>query len=100
MQRYNLLTESMTSLNTARYVRTALRMVSDRVLTQHDVVSDTWLGPGVDCIGLAAYTVDVPGPVQTILMEGQVVNEGALKVPTFCDPNVAPFVRNSQIVCC
>lgn len=73
------------------YVRTALRLVGDKVLTQADVVSDTWLGAGEQCIGLGAYTVDVPGPVQTIVMDGQVVNEGALKVPTFCDPDVAPF---------
>lgn len=80
------------------YVRSALRLVSDRVLTESDVVSDTWLGPGKDCIGLGAYTVDIPGPVQTIVIDGQVVNEGALKVPTFCDPNVAPFALPYSIM--
>ena len=48
-------------------------------------------GAGDDCIGLGAYTVDIPGPVQTIVIDGEVVNEGALKVPHFCDPDVAPF---------
>jgi hypothetical protein len=47
------------------YVRTALRMVSDRVLTQHDVVATSWQGPGADGIGVAAYTVDVPGSVRS-----------------------------------
>lgn len=48
-------------------------------------------GAGDECIGLGAYTVDIPGPVQTIVIDGEVVNEGALKVPHFCDPDVAPF---------
>ena len=45
------------------YVRTALRMVGRRVLTQQDVVSHEFppaseLG---DSIGVGAYTVDIPG---------------------------------------
>jgi len=76
------------------YVRSALRMQGKRVLTERDVVSRVWRGnPQGDTIGVGDYTVDVPGPVQTIIdpLSGEVVNEGALKVPTFCDPGVAPF---------
>jgi hypothetical protein len=45
----------------------------------------------VDGIGVGSYTVDVPGPVQVIVERGEVVNEGALKVPYFCDPTQAPY---------
>ena len=38
------------------------------------------------------YTVDIPGPAQRIVVDGQVANEGSLKVPYFCDPKLAPFV--------
>jgi hypothetical protein len=81
------------------YVRTALRMVGRRILTQQDVVQREFPGSGADGIGLGAYTVDIPGPVQTIIdpVTGYVVNEGALKVPKFCAPTpafpkgIAPF---------
>jgi hypothetical protein len=79
------------------YVRSALRMVGQRVLTQADVVRSAWQGDG-EGIGIGAYTVDVPGPVQIIVdpVTGDVAAEGALKVspgahPTFCNPTAAPF---------
>jgi len=79
------------------YVRSALRMVSQRVLTQADVVRSAWQGDA-EGIGVGAYTVDIPGPVQIIVdpVTGEVVAEGALKVsprpdPHFCDPAAAPF---------
>ena len=62
------------------YVRTALRMVSDRVLVQPDVVTTKWNPGAGDAIGMGAYTVDIPGPVQTIIVDGEVATEGALKV--------------------
>lgn len=90
------------------YVRSALRMVSNRVLTERDVVSSTFRGVGPDGIGLGAYTVDIPGPVQTILQPDEdghmeVVNEGALKVgpsthPVFCDRELAPFALPYSIM--
>lgn len=72
------------------YVRSALRLIGERVLTQHDVVVKTWRR-AADGVGLGDYTVDVPGPVQIIIDRGEVVSEGALKVPSFCDPKAAPF---------
>lgn len=76
------------------YVRTALRMVGSTILTQKDVTGTEW-HPVADGIGVASYTVDVPGPVQTIVWEhdgqAEVINEGALKAPYFCDPSRAPF---------
>ena len=82
-------------------VRTALRMVGETVLTERDVVLREFTSRD-DGIGLGGYTVDIPGPVQTIIDPapaggGQVVTEGALKVPTFCAPapgypnGIAPF---------
>jgi hypothetical protein len=73
------------------YIRSALRLVGERVLTQQDVVSNAWRGAGVDGIGVGSYTVDVPGPVQVVVERGEVVNEGVLKVPYFCDPSQAPY---------
>ena len=73
------------------YVRTALRMVADRVLTQRDVVRTAWDPGPNDAIGIGSYTVDIPGPVQTIAFRGEVVNEGALKVPVFCDKTMEPY---------
>jgi hypothetical protein len=61
------------------YVRTALRIVGQTVLTQADVTRTTWVDRE-DTIGVASYTVDIPGPVQTIVVNGEVYNEGALKV--------------------
>eukprot|EP00041_Stephanoeca_diplocostata_P020782 m.472220 g.472220 ORF g.472220 m.472220 type:complete len:577 (-) comp21660_c0_seq22:353-2083(-) len=72
------------------YIRSALRMVGRVVLTQRDVVHTSWVDVE-NSVGVASYTVDIPGPVQTIVENGQVVNEGALKVPYFCDPAMAPF---------
>jgi hypothetical protein len=72
------------------YVRSALRLVGARVLTQADVVRSEWRGDG-GAVGVGDYTVDVPGPVQLIAEGGEVVSEGALKVPFFCDPGTAPF---------
>ena len=42
-------------------------------------------------MGFHRYTVDIPGPAQTIIEPAlggghHVVTEGALKVPTFCQP--------------
>jgi N-acetyl-beta-hexosaminidase len=73
------------------YVRTALRMVGRRVLTEQDVVLHEFPGDIADSIGVGAYTVDIPGPVQTIVdpISGAVVNEGALKVPNYCVATVA-----------
>ena len=42
------------------YVRTALRMVGSTVLTQKDVTAAEWRSVP-DGIGVASYTVDVPG---------------------------------------
>jgi len=72
------------------YVREALRMVSDVVLTEHDVVATEFQNKS-DVIGLGAYTVDVPGPAQRVVVHGRVVNEGSIKVPYFCDPKVSPY---------
>lgn len=79
------------------YIRSALRMVGKRVLTQADVVRSAWV-PDSDGIGIGAYTVDVPGPVQIIVdpVLGEVTTEGALKVspganPSFCNKAAAPF---------
>ncbi len=44
-----------------------------------------------DSIGLGAYTVDIPGPAQRIVVDGAVANEGSIKVPFFCDPTLAPY---------
>lgn len=65
-------------------------MVGSDIMTQRDVVPSAWV-PRSDAIGVASYTVDIPGPVQTIVHNGAVLNEGALKVPYFCDPSRAPF---------
>ena len=43
------------------YVRTALRMVGRRVLTQQDVVTHEFPSELGDSIGVGAYTVDIPG---------------------------------------
>lgn len=50
-------------------------MVSDFVLTQHDVVTTTFKNK-TDVVGLGSYTVDVPGPAQRVVVNGQVANEG------------------------
>jgi len=54
--------------------------------------------PDEEGVGIGAYTVDVPGPVQIIVdpITGEVATEGALKVsplpgPTFCNARAAPF---------
>ena len=79
------------------YVREALRLVGKRVLTQADVVRAAWQPDG-EGVGMGAYTVDVPGPVQIIVdpATGEVATEGALKVspgphPSFCGPLAQPF---------
>ena len=79
------------------YVRSALRMIGKRVLKQQDVVRSVWKADP-DGIGIGAYTVDVPGPVQIITdpVTGEVTTEGALKVspgphPTFCNRAAQPF---------
>merc|ERR1719276_119395 len=72
------------------YVRSALRMLGQRVLTQDDVVREKWIDDP-NGVGVAAYTVDIPGPVQFIVENGEIVSEGALKVPKFCTPDLAPF---------
>jgi hypothetical protein len=79
------------------YVRTALRMVGSKILTQHDVNAAAWVDQP-DTIGVASYTVDIPGPVQTIVHAGEVLNEGALKVPYFCDPDLAPFPLSFRVM--
>jgi hypothetical protein len=71
------------------YIRSALRMVGKRVLTEQDVVSTTSFRRDEEVIGLGSYTVDVPGAVQRVVVKGEVVDEGGLKVPFFCDPKLA-----------
>lgn len=71
------------------------------VLKQQDVVLHEFSSSihTQDSIGVGAYTVDIPGPVQTIIdpISGDVANEGALKVPMFCShtpafpTGIAPF---------
>ena len=72
------------------YVRSALRMVGKRVLTQADVVRSAW-APDEDGIGVGAYTVDVPGPVQIIVdsITGEVTTEGKTLI------NLDPYVHFS-----
>ena len=62
----------------------ALSLTHTHTHTQQDVVTHEFppaseLG---DSIGVGAYTVDIPGPVQIIVdpASGEVVTEGALKV--------------------
>eukprot|EP01079_Euglenida_sp_SAG-EU17-18_P011194 gene11194-2032_t len=61
------------------YVRTALRMLGRKVLTQDDVVPSEWVDKFSDTIGVASYTVDIPGNVQMLAEKGEVVAEGSLK---------------------
>jgi len=79
------------------YVRSALRMVGDMVLTQRDV-STTSFQAGADGIGLGAYTVDVPGPVQRVVQLGEVANEGSMQCPVFCWSSLAPFALPYRIM--
>ncbi len=57
-----------------RYIRVALRMVSELVLTERDVVTSAFKDRP-DAIGLGAYTVDIPGPAQRIVVDGEIANE-------------------------
>ena len=79
------------------YVRESVRLRGATVLTQADVVRAAWQ-PDDEGVGMGAYTVDVPGPVQIIVdpATGEVATEGALKVspgphPSFCGPLAQPF---------
>ena len=57
-----------------RYIRVALRMVSELVLTERDVVTSAFQDRP-DAIGLGAYTVGIPGPAQRIVVDGEIANE-------------------------
>ena len=84
------------------YIRVALRMVSELVLIEKDVVTSVFKDRS-DAIGLGSYTVDIPGPAQRIVVDGMIANEGSLKVGPdapgcngsacggYCDPTLAPY---------
>ena len=66
------------------------------MLSQRDTVTTSYKDDPTS-VGLGCYTVDVPGPAQRFVVGGEVVNEGALKVPYFCDPAVAPLASTRAI---
>ena len=66
-------------------------------MTQTDVYSQTYRGLA-DGIGLGAYTIDIPGAVQRLIVDGEVVNEGSMQCPSFCVDYVAPFALPYSIM--
>ena len=75
------------------YVRTALRLRGDFVLTQNDVLV-SWRKP--DVVALGSYSVDSPGAVQRFAKRdgrgGAVaLLEGGIQSPSLCAHTVPPF---------
>eukprot|EP00039_Didymoeca_costata_P016780 m.305284 g.305284 ORF g.305284 m.305284 type:complete len:553 (+) comp16447_c0_seq2:95-1753(+) len=66
------------------YVREALRMVGEYVMTQHDILNDT---THRDSIALGSYTIDIPGAVQREVLNGTAYLEGDMQCPSFCVPD-------------
>jgi len=62
------------------YVREARRMVSDHVLTQHDVMGSVLVK---DSVGLAAYGMDSHNCRRFVTPEGYVKNEGDVQIHGF-----------------
>lgn len=74
------------------YVREALRMVSDFVLTQHDVFDDV---AQPDSVGRGAYSVDIMHASTYFAKDASgnevLTNEAGMQAPSFLNKSIAPF---------
>lgn len=70
------------------YVREALRLVGEYVMTEADVLVN-YTKP--DTIAVGSYSVDIPGAVQRAAYGNVTWLEGGMQSPSLCSPAVPPF---------
>lgn len=70
------------------YVREATRLRGQYVMSQRDLEVDFTKD---DSIGLGSYSIDIPGAVQRVPMDGRTLLEGGMQSPELCSTSLPAY---------